>query len=46
LVLVIGVLGAWGKGKTMTLNMLADLIKQDPVSLGLPSVPLNYMNFK
>lgn len=46
MVLVIGVLGAWGKGKTMTLNMLADLIKQDPQSLGLPSVPLNYMNFQ
>lgn len=46
MVLVIGVLGAWGKGKTMTLNMLADLIRQDPQSLGLPSVPLNYMNFQ
>jgi hypothetical protein len=47
LVLVIGVLGAWGRGKTITLTMLQDLAKTSPSALGLeqpPKIVSNYLS--
>lgn len=45
MVLVIGVLGAWGKGKTITLTMLQDLVRTSPKELGLPTTPYIVSNF-
>jgi ABC-type lipoprotein export system ATPase subunit/predicted GNAT family N-acyltransferase len=45
MVLVIGVLGAWGKGKTITLTMLQDLVSSSPRELGLPTSPYIVSNF-
>lgn len=47
MVLVIGVLGAWGKGKTLTLTMLQELAKYKPKLLGLSEpciIVSNYMS--
>jgi DNA adenine methylase len=45
MVLVIGVLGAWGKGKTLTLTMLQELAKSDPLSLGFKQAPIIASNY-
>ncbi|MBC7091027.1 MAG: hypothetical protein H5T50_03845 [Nitrososphaeria archaeon] len=47
MVLVIGVLGAWGKGKTLTLTMLQELAKYYPNVIGLDKpciIVSNYMS--